>query len=56
MLTVEEIKTAIDSFSEKEYVSLRSWFSEKDWGKMGQRDCQRFGSRETGLSYSGSSA
>ncbi len=33
MLTVEEIKTAIDSLPEKEYVSLRSWFSEKDWEK-----------------------
>lgn len=33
MLTVEEIKTAIDSLPEKEYVRLRSWFSKKDWEK-----------------------
>ncbi len=33
MLTVEEIKKAIDSLPEKEYVSLRGWFSEKDWEK-----------------------
>jgi hypothetical protein len=33
MLTVEEIKTAIDSLPEKEYVRLRSWFSAKDWEK-----------------------
>jgi enolase len=33
ILTVEEIKTAIDSLPEKEYVSLRTWFSEKDWEK-----------------------
>ncbi len=33
MLTVEEIKTAIGSLPEKEYVSLRIWFSEKDWEK-----------------------
>lgn len=33
MLTVEEIKTAIDSLPEKEYASLRSWFSKKDWEK-----------------------
>lgn len=33
MLTVEEIKTAIDLLPEKEYVSLRNWFSQKDWEK-----------------------
>ena len=33
MLTVEEIKIAIDSLPEKEYASLWSWFSEKDWEK-----------------------
>lgn len=33
MITVEEIKTAIDSLPESEYASLRNWFSEKDWGK-----------------------
>lgn len=33
MITVEEIKTAISSLPEKEYISLRNWFSEKDWVK-----------------------
>ena len=31
MNTVEEIKKAIASLPEKEYASLRKWFSEKDW-------------------------
>lgn len=31
MITVEEIKTAIDSLPDKEYLSLRNWFSERDW-------------------------
>ena len=31
MITVKEIKTAINSLPEKEYVYLRNWFSEKDW-------------------------
>lgn len=33
MITVEEIKTAISLLPEKEYISLRNWFSEKDWVK-----------------------
>lgn len=33
MFTAEEIKTAMDSLPEKEYVTLRNWFSEKDWKK-----------------------
>jgi hypothetical protein len=33
MLTIEEIKTAIDALPEQEYISLRNWFSEKDWEK-----------------------
>jgi len=37
MITVEEIKTAIDSLPEKEYVSLRNWFSEKDWEKWDRK-------------------
>ncbi|MCP4110733.1 MAG: hypothetical protein GY749_35275 [Desulfobacteraceae bacterium] len=37
MMTVEEIKTAIDSLPEKEYVSLRKWFSEKDWKKWDRK-------------------
>jgi hypothetical protein len=31
MLNVEEIKTAIESLSMREYGMLREWFSEKDW-------------------------
>ena len=37
MITVEEIKKAIDSLSDKEYVSLRNWFSEKDWEKWDKK-------------------
>jgi hypothetical protein len=33
MSKVEEIKDAIDSLPEQEYIELRRWFSEKDWGK-----------------------
>jgi len=33
MSKVEEIKQAIDSLSEDDYVLLRQWFSEKDWQK-----------------------
>ena len=33
MSKVEEIEAAIESLSEDEYVRLRKWFSEKDWGK-----------------------
>lgn len=33
MITVEEIKKAIASLPEKEYIILRKWFSEKDWEK-----------------------
>ena len=31
MFKVNEIKSAIESLPEKEYVELRNWFSEKDW-------------------------
>jgi hypothetical protein len=31
MLTAEQIKEAIISLPEKEYVKLRDWFLEKDW-------------------------
>ena len=31
MTKVEEIKAAIESLPEKEFVRLRQWFSEKDW-------------------------
>ncbi|MFI5295650.1 MAG: hypothetical protein ACHQ0Y_11570 [Thermodesulfovibrionales bacterium] len=33
MSKVEEIKEAIDSLPEQEYVELRRWLSEKDWAK-----------------------
>ncbi|MBI2559850.1 MAG: hypothetical protein HYW14_01785 [Planctomycetes bacterium] len=33
MSKVEEIRSAIESLSEEEYVRLRRWFSEKDWEK-----------------------
>ncbi|MEW6235299.1 MAG: hypothetical protein AB1656_07930 [Candidatus Omnitrophota bacterium] len=31
MLTVEEIKTAIESLPDDDIAQLRKWFSEKDW-------------------------
>jgi len=33
MSRVEEIKQAIDTLPEEEYIQLRQWFSEKDWQK-----------------------
>ena len=33
MSTVDEIKQAIDTLSQDDYVLLRRWFSEKDWQK-----------------------
>jgi len=33
MSKVEEIKQAIDTLPEEEYIQLRQWFSEKDWQK-----------------------
>jgi hypothetical protein len=33
MSRVEEIKQAIDTLPEEDYVQLRQWFSEKDWHK-----------------------
>jgi len=30
---VDEIKKAIDTLPEEDYVQLRQWFSEKDWQK-----------------------
>ena len=33
MSRVEKIEAEIESLSEEEYVHLRKWFSEKDWGK-----------------------
>ncbi len=37
MITVEEIKTAIVSLPDKEYLSLRSWFSERDWKRWDRK-------------------
>ena len=31
MTKVEEIKAAIQSLPEEEFIQLRQWFSEKDW-------------------------
>ena len=31
MTKVEEIKVAIESLPEEEFVQLRQWFSERDW-------------------------
>lgn len=33
MAKVDEIKTAIESLPEEDFVVLREWFSEKDWEK-----------------------
>jgi len=33
MLKVDEIKDAIESLPEDEFLQLRHWFSEKDWQK-----------------------
>ncbi|MFQ5751422.1 MAG: hypothetical protein ACE5HI_05440 [bacterium] len=33
MVKVDEIKSAIESLPEDDYVQLRQWFSEKDWQK-----------------------
>jgi len=33
MSNVEEIKVAIEALPEADYVQLRKWFSEKDWGR-----------------------
>ena len=33
MLKVDEIKAAIESLPENDFIQLRKWFSEKDWEK-----------------------
>jgi hypothetical protein len=33
MPKVDEIKAAIETIEEEDYVQLRKWFSEKDWEK-----------------------
>ena len=30
-MKLDDIKTAIEALPENEYVSLRNWFSERDW-------------------------
>jgi hypothetical protein len=37
MSKVDEIKNAIESLPENEYVILRQWFSKKDWEKWDQQ-------------------
>lgn len=37
MSKVEEIKEAIDTLPEEEYIQLRQWFSEKGWQKWDQQ-------------------
>jgi len=37
MSKVEKIEAEIESLSEEEYVHLRKWFSEKDWGKWNRQ-------------------
>lgn len=37
MPTVKEIKAVIESLSAEEYVRLRQWFSERDWGKWNKQ-------------------
>jgi hypothetical protein len=36
MSKIEEIQTAIESLSESDYLSLRTWFTERDWAKWDQ--------------------
>ncbi len=33
MSNVEAIKSAIEALPESDYIELRQWFNEKDWGK-----------------------
>jgi hypothetical protein len=33
MLNINEIKKAIESLPEKDFIQLRQWFSEKNWAK-----------------------
>lgn len=30
-MSIDEVKIAIESLSEENYIELRQWFSEKDW-------------------------
>ena len=44
MSKVEDIKQAIDTLSEEDYVSLRQWFSERDWQKWDAQIAEDSGS------------
>jgi predicted esterase len=33
MSKINELRAAIEALTEEEYIQLRRWFSEKDWGK-----------------------
>jgi hypothetical protein len=46
MSRVEEIKQAIDTLPEEDYVLLRQWFSEKDWQKWDAQIAEDSGSGE----------
>ena len=37
MSKVDELKVAIETLPEEEYVQLRTWFTEKDWAKWDSR-------------------
>ena len=37
MLKVDELKEAIKSLPEDEYIRLRQWFSERDWQKWDEQ-------------------
>jgi hypothetical protein len=44
MSKVDEIKEAIDTLPEEDYVLLRQWFSEKDWQKWDAQIAEDSGS------------
>lgn len=40
MTKVEEIKAAIESLPEEEFIRIRQWFSEKDWQEWDKQIAQ----------------
>jgi len=44
MTKVEEIKAAIESLPEEEFIRLRQWFSEKDWQEWDKQIARDSGS------------
>lgn len=44
MSKVEELKEAIESLPEQEYIQLRRWFSDKDWQKWDRQLAEDSGS------------